>query len=232
MSSTTRFAALALFASALLLPSASSALTLDDLNNGAILPTNDGSLTFVNWSVTTPNPYEGSPNSLVGLDLTRFEVELAEDGLLLKVIETDAPLVAFGGAVGNLRISFDVVTDGFTFITGVGLVMTGTSSGNGAVSSITETITGSSEMVTLEATREAGGTQSPSDSVFFATPQEDLSVVKSIVVDTRGPDALLAQISEFEQSFTVVPIPEPGALLLFAVGGLLVHSSLRRHLVA
>lgn len=225
-----RVAAFTLLASALLTPSAAVALTLDDLNSGASLSSADGRLTFENWSVTTPDPFDASPNSFLGLDLSLFEVELTLDGVLLKVLETDGPLVAFGGQVGNLNIRFDAVTDSATRIEGVGLGLTGTAQGAGAVAMIEESVVGS-QAIDLLAFRIGGGAQSPTDFALFSTPQTLVSVEKLITLDTRAPGALVAQISEFEQSFQVSVIPEPTAMALFSVGAFVVLASLRRRTV-
>jgi hypothetical protein len=217
-----------LLAALLLLPSGAAALTLADLHAGASLVTADGALTFENWQVTTPDPVGSFSNSFVGLDLSLFEVEVVADGVALKVLETDGPLAVFGGLVGQLVIDFDVVADAFTLIDGVGLAMTGTAQGNPAIASIRETVVGNSETLSLSAFRIGGGTQQPTDSGLFEDPQTHLSVHKSIVLDTHAPGALLAQISEFEQSFQISPIPEPSAAASFAAGALVVLAALRR----
>jgi hypothetical protein len=225
---TQRAATLALLAGALLLlPAAAGALTLADLDAGAGLTSADGRLTFQNWSVTTPDPFDGSPNSLVGIDLGFFQVDLAQDGLVLKVLETAGPLVAFDGRVGNLVIEFDVVTDSLTVIEGLGLGFTGTAQGSDALAAIFESVEdgGGNPLLDLEVSRTGGGAQDPTDFAFLASAQTEITITKSIVVDVREPGALVAQISEFEQSFQLAPIPEPSAALLFALGAVLVAHS-------
>jgi hypothetical protein len=204
----------------LLLPGGAAALTLAELDGGASLATADGALSFENWSVTASDAF-------AGIDLSLFEVEIITDGVALKVLETDGPLAAFGGLVGNLAIEFDVVADALTLIEGVGLAMTATAQGSGAFARIEETVTGS-EALLLEVFREGGGAQSPTDFALFATPQQNLAIAKKITLDTRAPGALIAQISEFEQSFQVSAVPEPSAAASFALGALLVLAALRR----
>jgi hypothetical protein len=215
-----RGASLATGLALLLLPGGAAALTLADLDAGASLATADGALSFENWSVTASDAF-------AGIDLSLFEVEVITDGVALKVLETDGPLAAFGGLVGNLAIEFDVVVDALTRIEGVGLAMTATAQGSGALARIEETVTGS-EVLSLEVFREGDGAQSSTDFALFATPQQNLAIAKRIALDTRAPGALIAQISEFEQSFQLAAVPEPSAAASFALGASLVLAALRR----
>jgi hypothetical protein len=200
------------------------ALTLAELDAGASFSTPDGRLTFQNFSVTTGDV-------LAGLDLSLIEVEaLPSVGFGFKVLEFDAPLVVAGDAIGSLRIAYDVVANS-ALITSVGLRFTGTAIGAGASARIFETVTSPSGVVTLEAVRIAGGTQDPEDVAELPAGARQIGVVKEITLDTSSRLGMLAQISEFEQSYAVAPIPEPGAFAIFAASlGLVVAASRRRWL--
>ncbi len=97
--------------------------------------------------------------------------------------------------------------------------MTGTAMGAGALAQLEETIVADNGSVTrLEAVRQAGGTQSPIAFAGLATQSSSRRVAKTIRLDTADRSALLAQISELEQSFATAPVPEPGAIAVFAMG--------------
>ena len=93
------------------------------------------------------------------------------------------------------------------------------------------TVTSPSGTVTLQAIRVAGGTQDPDDVVDLAAPARQISVVKNITLDTSSRRGMLAQISEFEQRYSVAPIPEPGAFAIFAGSLALVVTASRRRLL-
>ncbi len=222
-------AGVAIVAAAGLAPGA-DALTLADLHGGASLSSADGGLTFSDFEITLPPLVGGAPNLLGGLDLSLFEVEALQDEFGVRFLEFDGPLVAVGDQAGALMISFRVTASLELVITGVGLSLTGTAMGGGALAQIQESVVADDGSLTMiEATRQAGGTQSPIAFGALATPSSSIEVSKSIVIDTTGSSAVLAQISEFEQSFTTAPIPEPGAVAVFSLGlGLVAATSRRR----
>lgn len=206
------------------LSSAANALTLADLNGGGSFSTSDGTLTFSNFSVSTGGAF-------AGLDLSLIEVEaLPSVGFGFKVLEFDAPLVASGDQVGSMRLSYDVVAN-IGVINAVGLRFTGTAIGTGASVVIDETVSTPSGDVTLRAARVAGGEQDPDDVATLAAGAPQITVVKNIQLDTSSRTGLLAQLSEFEQRYSVAPIPEPGAFAIFAASLGLVASASRRRML-
>jgi hypothetical protein len=212
---------------ACLLASPAASLTLGDLANGAPLSTLDGALTFDNFVVTLDPIYDGSPNLLAGLDLDNFEVEVFDSSFGFRVLELDGPMSAFPSTVGNMVIEFDVMASAGWQILSVGLGFVSTAVGPPAYAAVTETIEGASgNITTLNAIRQAGGAQNPSDIAVLADPETKLHVTKDIVVDARN-GGILASISEIEQSFETA-IPEPSAAMLFGVGSLLFGAGIRR----
>lgn len=227
---TSRFLTPLVLAAALLLGAAPAAraLTLADLVGGGSFSSLDGSLTYSNFSVSLPDVVDGSPNVLVGFDLTLFEVDPTLDTLGVNGLEFDAPIVAAGGGVGVIVVSFDVAAAPGLQIDGVDMNFTGTALGSGALASISEQVLADGALHELEVIREAGGAQVGSAEIAFGTPARQLRVEKRIVVDTRGQGAIVAQISEFEQRYLTSPVPEPGAAAIFVSALLLVGRATRR----
>lgn len=208
------------------------ALTLADLTGGASFTTSDGTLTFHDFQVTLPGTVGGDANAFAGLDLSIIEVEaLPSVGFGFKVLEFDAPLVVAGDAVGQMVLSYQVTASPIARITGVGLRFTGTAIGAGASTSIDEIVSyagGSSE---LHAVRQAGGTQDPDDSVSLPAPAASIGVEKTITLDVRGRTPQIAQLSEFEQRYSVAPVPEPGAFMIFGGSLALIVGASRRRMI-
>lgn len=220
---------MAAVAVALFAASPGQALTLADLNAGASLSSLDGTLTFQDFSVTVPATVGASANAFLGLDLALIEVEaLPTNGFGFRVIEFDSPLVAVGDEVGQLQIEFTVVASPAFEITGANLRFTGTALGTGAIARIDETITGAGVDSSLTVIRQAGGAQQPIAETVFGSAVGSVDVSASILLDTRGRTAILAQLSEFEPGFSARPIPEPGAIALFSGSMALVLAASRR----
>ena len=205
-----------------LVPSA-SALSLGDLVGGGTITSGDGSLTFSNFAVDIPDPVGGGrTNSLTGIDLDIFQINVFQQSFGFQVLELDGPFSAQNGGIGVMALRFDVVATAGVLITSVGLDFVGAAAGSGAFAAVRESIVGPSASADLQVIRQFGGAQTPSDSATLATGQSSLSVQKGIVVDSAN--GFLAQISEIEQTFGTqgTPIPEPSAALLFAAGALIV----------
>jgi hypothetical protein len=205
------------------LPGPARALSLAALDGGASLAAPDGSLSFLHFDVTLPSSVGGSPNAFGALDLSLFQVNAFDASLGVDLLQLDGPLVASLGQVGVLQIAFDVVASASLAITGVGLDITGTALGTGALARVAETVDGGP---TLVASREGGGAQNPVASASLGEPASQLHIVKDITVDARR--GLLAQISEIRQRFDVAPVPEPGGFAIFATGALVVAVASRR----
>src|SRR4029453_1425157 len=210
--------------------SSAGALTLADLNAGASFTSLDGTLTFSNFNVSVPATIGASSNAFLGLDLALIEVEaLPTNGFGFRVIEFDAPLVAVGDEVGQLKIDWTTAATNPTHVvTGASLEFTGTAIGNGAVARIDETVTGPGGTLSLHAIRQASGLQHPTDHGALAMATNSVDVSTTITLDTRGRTAFLAQLSEFEPGFSARPVPEPGALAIFGGSMMLVVTASRR----
>jgi len=192
------------------------ALTLADLNSGASFTSLDGSITFQDFSVSVPATVGSSSNSFAGLDLSLIQVEaLPTNGFGFRVIEFDSPLVAVGDEVGQLVIGFRAVASPAYEITGANIRFTGTALGTGAIASVGEAVTSAGGNVSLNAIRQAGGLQQPTDSADLPAAAASVDVTTTITLDTRGRTAFLAQLSEFEPGFSARPVPEPGSLVIF-----------------
>lgn len=214
------------------LAGAAHALTLADLTGGASFTTSDGTLTFHDFQVTLPGTVGSAANAFAGLDLSIIEVEaLPSVGFGFKVLEFDAPLVVAGDQIGQMVLSYQVTANPTARITGVGLRFTGTAIGGGASARIDETVSFAGGSAQLHAVREAGGTQDPDDSVALPTPAASIGVEKTITLDVSGRYAQLAQLSEFEQRYSVAPVPEPGAFLIFGGSLALIMGASRRRLI-
>ena len=204
---------------------------LADLNAGATLTTADGTLTFSNFQITLPATVGGTANAFAGVDLALFEVEaLPAAGFGLRVLEFDIPLVAANDQVGQLLMQY-VVTANASVIDGVGLQFTGTALGAGAVTRIDELVSTPAGDVQLQVIREAGGSQIPTAFAALPTPVGEILVNTAITLDVQSRTALFAQVSEIEQSYSVAPVPEPGAFAIFAASiGMITAASRRRWL--
>lgn len=208
------------------------ALTLADLAAGASLTTSDGTLTFHDFQVTLPGTVGSAANAFAGLDLSIIEVEsLPSVGFGFKVLEFDAPLVVAGDQIGQMVLSYQVTANPTTRITGVGLRFTGTALGTGASARIDEVVSYAGGSAELHAVRQSGGTQDPEDSVSLPVAAESIGVQKTITLDVSGRTAQFAQLSEFEQSYSVAPVPEPGAFMIFGASLALIMGASRRRLI-
>lgn len=208
------------------------AITLADLNAGASFSTPDGSLTFSNFHVTLPAMVGTATNALAGVDLALFDVQpLAAVGFGFRVIEFNIPLVASGDQVGQMGIDYRVTANPVSAITGAGLRFTGTAIGTGAVTRIDQLVSSPAGSIELHAIRQAGGVQDPDDEKFLASPASAVDVTSSIRLDVSSRTAFIAQISEIEGRFSTAPVPEPGAIMIFAASlGLVTTASRRRWL--
>ncbi len=206
------------------------ALTLADLNGGASF--NDGTLSFSDFNVTLPATVGGAPNALAGLNFALFQVEvLPANGFGFRVLEFDLPLVAAGDQIGQLLIDYKVTSNPDTVITGAGLRFTGTAIGTGAITSIDELISTPAGDIALHVIREGGGVQHPEDAAAFLAPSSEALVSTNITVDVRSRTAFIAQISELEGQYSIAPVPEPSAILIFAASvGVVATASRRRWL--
>jgi hypothetical protein len=229
MSKITRLAQGALLiALSLGLGSSARALTLADLNGGASF--SDGTLTFSDFNVTLPPTVGAAPNALAGVNLALFEVEvLPASGFGFRVLEFDVPLVAAGDQIGQMLIDYKVTSNPFTVLTGAGLRFTGTAIGSGAVTRIDELVSTPAGDVDLHVIRQSGGAQTPQDAKAFPGAAQEASVATNITLDVRSRTAFIAQISELEGQFSIAPIPEPGAIMIFTASlGLVTTASRRR----
>jgi hypothetical protein len=231
MSKITRLAQGALLiALSLGLAGSARALTLADLNAGASF--SDGTLSFSDFSVTLPATVGSSPNALASVDLSLFEVEvLPASGFGFRVLEFDIPLVAAGDQVGQMLIDYRVTANPTTVITGAGLRFTGTAVGTGAITRIDQLVSTPAGDIELNVIRQAGGVQDPEDAKALPAPSQFAEVATNIRLDVSSRTAFIAQISELEGQFSVAPIPEPGAIMIFAASlGLVTTASRRRWL--
>jgi hypothetical protein len=205
-----------------------SALTLADLDAGASF--NDGTLTFSDFNVTLPATVGASPNALASVDLALFEVEvLPASGFGFRVLEFDIPLVASGDQIGQMQIDYKVTANPTTVLTGAGIRFTGTAIGTGAITRIDQLVSTPAGSIDLHVIRQAGGTQDPEDAAALPAPNgREALVAKTITLDVRSRSAFIAQISEIEGQFSVAPIPEPGAVAIFAGSLMLVTAASRR----
>jgi hypothetical protein len=208
------------------------ALTLAQLTGGASFTTSDGTLTFHDFQVTLPATVGSASNAFAGLDLSIIEVEaLPSVGFGFKVLEFDAPLVVAGDQIGQMVLAYQVTANPIARITGVGLRFTGTAIGTGASTRIDETVSFAGGSAELHAMRVSGGTQDPDDSVSLPVAAESIGVEKTITLDVSGRYAQLAQLSEFEQRYSVAPVPEPGAFMIFGGSLALIMGASRRRLI-
>ncbi len=205
------------------------ALTLADLDGGASFATPDGSLTFSAFHVTLPAMIGSANNALAGLNLALFEVEaLPSVGFGFRVLEFDIPLVAAGDEIGQMIIDYTVTASPTILITGAGLRFTGTAIGSGAVTRIDELVTAPAGSIGLHVIRQAGGVQHPDDEQLLPSAASEVLVSKNILLDVHSRTAFIAQISEIEGRYSVRPVPEPGAVAIFAASLAMVTTASRR----
>ena len=225
-----RFAIGALFvALSISVGGSARAITLADLNAGASFSTPDGSLTFSNFHVTLPAMVGSATNALAGVNLALFEVQpLPAVGFGFRVIEFNIPLVASGDQVGQMGIDYRVSANPVSAITGAGLRFTGTAIGTGAVTRIDQLVSSPAGSIELHAIRQAGGVQDPDDEKFLASPASAVDVTSTIRLDVSSRTAFIAQISEIEGRFSTAPVPEPGAIAIFAASLAMVTTASRR----
>lgn len=211
------------------LAGSAQALTLADLDAGASFSTPDGSLTFSAFHVTLPATIGTANNAFEGLDLSLFEVEaLTSVGFGFRVLEFDIPLVAAGDEIGQMVIDYTVTANPTSQITGAGLRFTGTAIGSGAVTRIDQLVSAPAGSIELHVIRQAGGVQDPDDEQMLASPAGQVQVSTNILLDVRNRQAFIAQISEIEGRFSIAPIPEPGAIVIFAASLAMVTTASRR----
>ncbi len=221
-----------LIALAIGLAASAQALSLADLNAGASVTTPDGSLTFSEFHITLPATIGGAPNAFAGADLSIFTVDVATpSGPGSNVLAFNVPLVAAGDQVGQMLLDYKVSASPAMRITGAGLRFTGTAIGSGAVTRIDELVATPAGDIALQAIREAGGVQQPAASASLPTAPSEIHVATDILLDVQLRTASISQLSEVEQSFTVAPVPEPGAFAIFAASLGLVTAASRRRLL-
>jgi hypothetical protein len=206
------------------------ALSLADLNGGASFATPDGALTFSEFHITLPAMVGSDVNAFAGVDLSLFTVDVVSpSGPGASTLEFNLPLVAAGDQVGRILMDYKVTAGPAMRITGAGLAFTGTAIGAGALARIDEVVSAPAGDVALQAIRQSGGAQQPTASTSLPSAPNEVLVTNDILLDVRSRSAAIAQLSEVEHSFTVAPIPEPGAIAIFAASlGLLTAASRRR----
>jgi hypothetical protein len=157
------------------------------------------------------------PNILIASTTAGFGFELV------------GPLAANNGEIGDLLVRFDV--DAEISIIAAHLSFNGSAFGVGAGTTVTETFEGIGDR---QAFVFAIGTDGDAvvdliDDVFFDSGLLHLRVTKDILLDSTtisgGPGT--ADISEITQTFTLIPEPQTGLLVLLGLGGALLLR--RRH---
>lgn len=233
MSRITRIARSALLiALSLGLGGSARALSLADLNAGASFTTPDGSLTFSEFHITLPTMVGSAVNAFAGADLSLFTVQVgALSGFGSTTLEFNLPLVAAGDQVGRMLMDYKVTASPVMQITGAGLAFTGTAIGTGALARIDEVVAAPAGDVAMQAIRQSGGIQQPTAFASLPAASNEILVTNDILLDVQSRSAAIAQISEVEHSFTVAPIPEPGAIAIFAASLGLVAAASRRRLL-
>ncbi len=186
----------------LLSPGPALALTLDDLNGGAIFDSLDGSLRF------TFDPGSVMVNGNVGGALSQFEVLQLDDGFQIV-----GPFSTFDGETGSLGIDY-TVTGTSAALSEAFLSFNGAASGEGAEALVDE-ILGQEGSLQVHA---LPGDISLFDSLVLGSTPQSLDVSKHIQLVSVLGEA--AQISQVNQTFTVVPEPGTVGLLLLGMGGL------------
>ncbi len=186
----------------LLSPGPALALTLVDLNGGALFDSLDGSLTF------TFDPNSVMVNGNVGGALSQFEVLQLDDGFQIV-----GPFSTFDGETGSLGIDY-TVTGTSAALSEAFLSFNGAASGEGAEALVDE-ILGQEGSLQVHA---LPGDISLFDSLVLGSTPQSLDVSKHIQLVSVLGEA--AQISQVNQTFTVVPEPGTVGLLLLGMGGL------------
>jgi hypothetical protein len=154
---------------------------------------------------------------------------LPASGFGFRVLEFDIPLVASGDQIGQMQIDYKVTANPTTVLAGAGIRFTGTAIGTGAITRIDQLVSTPAGSIDLHVIRQAGGTQDPEDAAALPAPNgREALVAKTITLDVRSRSAFIAQISEIEGQFSVAPIPEPGAVAIFAGSLMLVTAASRR----
>ena len=181
---------------------AAGALSLLDLNAGAVFASSDGSLTF------TTDPGSVVLSGVLSPDLSLYTVTPQALGFRLS-----GPAAAADGGIGLLELDFRVSAASGMAIDSASLFMGGIALGSGAMALAGDAF---SNGTVLGTALTGGGLAATMDTEAFA-PVAFLDVTKSLQVITFAP-AQVAAVTAVEQTWSLVELPEPAALALLGAG--------------
>ena len=198
-----RFLSALAFSAMFALPSASSALTLSDLNAGASFSTTGGEVSF---------DFAAGSIALAGalpLDLSQYTVVPTTTGFIVS-----GPLAALGpAAFGVLALAYQVSAGAGFALTSAGLQASGLAFGPGAFAIASSGLSNGAGLGLLFAS--GGGTGSATSASFASTGA--LSALSGVQLFALTPGDV-ASIASLHFSFGWVSVPEPVAGLLLALG--------------
>lgn len=192
------------------------ALSLADAVGGMGFASTDGSLTFDEFdAVVTGN---------LSPDLSNYELVAVDQGFRLV-----GPVGVADGEIGDILLSYSVVTADSLVIAGASLYANVRAIGSGSQANVAEDLFGAGQdpIASLFVFATGGGGFDPTDAAAFEPVASLRMVVKDIQVKSAGP-AGIAAISIVEQTFAVVPEPATVLLVALGAGGLLVAGRRRQ----
>jgi hypothetical protein len=182
--------------------SAAPALTLQDLDAGAVFASGDGTLTF------SFAPGSISLNGSLDPDLSLYPVTPLPDGF-----EISGPLAVFAGAFGGITMGYQVAPALGLALDGADLLIAGLATGIGALASAGTTL---GNGIALGTVLTGFGLNQATDSAGFA-PEGPLQGVTAIQLMALGAGEL-SLLQTLRQRFSVQGVAEPSATLLLAAG--------------
>lgn len=205
-----------------------AAISLGALTAGASLSSDEGAVTFSDFSVAFLAGIHEDRNALLNLDLSLVDVQLIVLGDR-RILSFEGGLEVDSGVLGQMWIDYTVATDAGFEITGAGLSLKAETLTTFTSVTVVESISGGAS-ASLYASERFDGTGTPSGALVFALPARNLVVSNDVFID--GGYGGTTRVASLQQSFRVAgsasPVPEPGASLLFAVGVALSAARLRR----
>lgn len=210
-----------------LLAGPAAAISLGALAGGASLTSDDGAVTFSDFSVSFMPGIAEQDNALANLDLTLVDVQVLTEG--------DRRILAFGGGIevssrnlGQMWIDYSVASGNGFEIVGADVSLKAEALSMFSGVTVDESIFGDA-LALLVATERYDATGTMADATAFAQPARRLDVSNDVFLD--GGFEGTTRVASLQQAFSVAhsanPVPEPGSALVFGAGVLVSAMRMR-----